>query len=155
MHMRQAACAAVLLLASAAGASAQQPTGTAGTVPASTATARNASASNAPQVDVSKLPIDMARIRRQLVRVNVREERDGLSLRYQIDVFAQAPPIDLFPSSGLDLNFWTGPAPYGAPTHRQFLNLWTPQEHRGQPADFGALFRWLADKSTGEKNPKK
>jgi hypothetical protein len=97
----------------------------------------------------------MARIRRQLVRVNVREERDGLSLRYQIDVFAQAPPIELFPSSRLDPNFWSSPAPYGAPTHSQFLNLWTPQEHRGQPADFGALFRWLADKSTGEKNPKK
>ena len=141
MHMRQAACAAMFGLAVAAGASAQQPG----------ATVRVAS----PGIDVSKLPIDMARIRRQLVRVNVREERDGLSLRYQIDVFAQAPPIDLFPSSRLDPNFWTGPAPYGAPTHRQFLNLWTPQEHRGQAADFGALVRWLADKSTGEKNTKK
>jgi len=152
--MRQAACAAVLVLATVAGASAQQPTGTAGVAPAGSGSA-TASAGNAPQVDVSKLPIDMARIRRQLVRVNVREERDGLSLRYQIDVFAQAPPIDLFPSSGLDPNFWTGPAPYGAPTHRQFLNLWTPQEHRGQAADFGALVRWLGDKSTGEKNTKK
>lgn len=141
MHMRQAACAAVLVLALSAGVSAQQPG----------AAVRVASQG----VDVSKLPIDMARIRRQLVRVNVREERDGLSLRYQIDVFAQAPPIDLFPSSRLDPNFWTGPAPYGAPTHRQFLNLWTPQEHRGQAADFGALVRWLADKSTGEKNTKK
>jgi hypothetical protein len=134
-------------MASVAGASAQQPTATTGVAqPRVEASSR---------VDVTKLPIDMARIRRQLVRVTVREERDGLNLRYQVDVFAKAPPIDLFPSSRLDPNFWTGPAPYGAPTHRQFLNLWTPQEHRGQAADFGALVRWLADKSTGEKNTKK
>ena len=124
MQIRQAACAAVLVLALAGGASGQQPASTVRVT--------------SPGLDVSKLPIDMARIRRQLVRVDVREERDGLGLRYMIDVFAQAPAIELFPSARLDPNFWTGPAPYGAPTHRQFLNLWTPQEHRGQAADFGA-----------------
>ena len=102
-------------------------------------------------VDVNKLPIDMSRIRRRLDRVNVREERDGLSLRYMIDVFAQAPAIELFPSSRLDPNFWTGPTPYGAPTHREFLNLNTPIEHRGSVANIGALGRWLADKSSGDK----
>ncbi len=140
MHIRAAARAAVLVLALAAGAAAQQPA----------ATVRVAS----PGIDVSKLPINIDRIRRQLVRVDVREERDGLSLRYMVDVFAQAPAIELFPASRLDPNFWTGPAPYGAPTHRQFLNLWTPQEHRGQAADFGALIRWLGDRS-GDKNNKK
>ncbi len=103
-------------------------------------------------IDVSKLGIDVSRIRRQLVRVNVREERDGLNLRYIVDVFGQSPGIDLFPSSKIDPNYWTSPAPYGAPTHREFLNLWTPQEHRAPAADFGALIRWLGDKSTGEKN---
>ena len=81
-------------------------------------------------IDASKLPVDIARIRRQLVRVTVREERDGLNLRYLVDVFAQAPAIELFPSARLDPNYWTGPAPYGAPAHRDFLNLWTPQGHR-------------------------
>lgn len=107
-----------------------------------------------PAVDVSKLPIDMARIRRELARATVREERHGLNLRYIVDVFGQAPAIDLF-SSPTDPNFWTGPAPYGAPTHRDMLYMITPQEHRAPAADFGALFRWLADKSTGEKNPRK
>jgi hypothetical protein len=80
--MRQAACAAVLVMASVAGASAQQPTATTGVAqPRVEASSR---------VDVTKLPIDMARIRRQLVRVTVREERDGLNLRYQVDVFAKA-----------------------------------------------------------------
>jgi hypothetical protein len=154
MHLSQAAVATICVLGMAgapvlaqngaqSGAATPKTVGTAGTI--------------APaQVDVSKLPIDMSRIRRQLVRVNVREERDGLRLRYMVDVFAQAPGIDLFPSGKIDPNFWTGPAPYGAPAHRDFLNLWTPQEHRGRAADFGSLFRWLSDKSTGEKNtPKK
>jgi hypothetical protein len=130
--------AAAPLAAQSVQAQPSQPVGTAGVM-------------SAP-IDVSKLGIDVSRIRRQLVRVNVREERDGLNLRYIVDVFGQSPGIDLFPSSKIDPNYWTSPAPYGAPTHREFLNLWTPQEHRAPAADFGALIRWLGDKSTGEKN---
>jgi hypothetical protein len=114
-----------------------QPVGTAGV--------------NPPPIDVYKLGIDIARIRRQLVRYEVREERDGLRLRYAVDVFAQAPGIDLFPASKVDPNFWTSPAPYGAPTHREFLNLWTPQEHRAPAADIGALVRWFADRDKNKK----
>jgi hypothetical protein len=147
MHLRQAVVAALCVLGTAGAPAFAQ-----GVAPTKAETVGTAGSVAVAPVDVSKLPIDMSRIRRQLVRVNVREERDGLSLRYMVDVFAQAPGIDLFPSGKLDPNFWTGPAPYGAPAHRDFLNLWTPQEHRGQAADFGALVRWLADKSTGEKN---
>ncbi len=102
-----------------------------------------------PAFDASKLGIDLSRVRRQLARVTVREESDGMKLRYAVDVFAPAPPLDLFPSSRIDPNYFTGPTPYGAPTHREFLNLNTPIQHRNYPADFGALFRWLADKSKG------
>ncbi len=108
-----------------------------------------------PALDASKLGVDIARVRRGLVRVTVREERDGLKLRYAVDVFAQAPPLDLFPSSRIDPNYFTGPVPYGAPTHREFLNLNTPIQHRNTPADFGALFRWLADKSKGDDSTRK
>jgi hypothetical protein len=107
------------------------------------------------QVDTAKLGIDIARVRRQLVRVTVREERDGIKLRYAVDVFGIAPPLDLFPSAKLDPNYFTGPAPYGAPTHREFLNLNTPIEHRNYPADVGAFFRWLSDKSKGDDKPRK
>ena len=108
-----------------------------------------------PALDASKMGVDIARVRRGLVRVTVREERDGLKLRYAVDVFGQAPPLDLFPSSRIDPNYFTGPAPYGAPTHREFLNLNTPIQHRNTPADFGALFRWLADKSKGDDSTRK
>lgn len=119
----------------------QEPVGTTGTAP--------------PAVDASKLGVDIARVRRQLARVTVREERDGMRLRYAVDVFAQAPPLDLFPSARVDPNYFTGPVPYGAPTHREFLNLNTPVQHRNYPADFGALFRWLADKSKGDDSKTK
>jgi hypothetical protein len=119
----------------------QQPVGTAGTAP--------------PQVDASKLGVDIARVRRQLVRVTVREERDGMKLRYAVDVFGMAPPLDLFPSARIDPNYFTGPVPYGAPSHREFIDLNTPIEHRNYPADVGALFRWLNEKTTREKNKPK
>jgi hypothetical protein len=95
-------------------------------------------------VDVSKLPIDLERIQRQLRQATVREEHDGLNLRYIVDVFGQAPRIDLFPDRQTLL---TGPVPYGAPTHRQMIEMITPQEFRAPAADLGGLFRWLADKS--------
>ena len=95
-------------------------------------------------VDVSKLPVDLQRIQRQLRQTTVREERDGLNLRYVVEVFGQAPRIDLFPERQTLL---TGPVPYGAPTHQQMIEMITPQEFRSPAADFGALFRWLADRS--------
>jgi hypothetical protein len=95
-------------------------------------------------VDVSKLPVDLARIERQLRQASVREERDGLNLRYFVDVFGQAPRLELFAPQE---NLLTGPVPYGAPTHQQMIEMITPQEHRAPAADFGALFRWLADKA--------
>lgn len=103
-----------------------------------------------PPVDARRLGVDLARIQRQLVRVSVREERDGLNLRYAVDVFGIAPPLDLFPTARVDSNFFTSPAPYGAPTHRDFLNLNTPIQHRAPAADFGALFRWLSDRAKAD-----
>lgn len=120
----------------------QEAVGTSGSVPKGN--------SAQPTLDAGKLGIDIARVRRGLVRVTVREERDGLKLRYAVDVFGTAPPIDLFPNARIDPNYFTGPVPYGAPTHREFLNLNTPIQHRNTPADFGALFRWLADKSKSD-----
>jgi len=95
-------------------------------------------------VDVGKLPVNLDRIQRQLQQTSVREERDGLNLRYVVDVFGRAPQIELFTKQE---NLKDGPVPYGAPTHRQMIEQITPQEYRAPAADFGALFRWLADKA--------
>jgi hypothetical protein len=102
----------------------------------------------ATTVDVSKLPIDLERIQRQLRQTSVREERDGLNLRYFVDVYAQAPRIELFSQEDRVL---TGPTPYGAPTHREMIEAVTPQEYRAPAADLSALFRWLADKAKDKK----
>jgi hypothetical protein len=99
-------------------------------------------------VDVAKLPVNVDRIQRQLQQSAVREERNGLNLRYVVDVYGQAPRIELFTKQD---RLADGPVPYGAPTHRQMIEAVTPQEYRAPAADFGALFRWLADKAKDKK----
>lgn len=95
-------------------------------------------------VDVSKLPIDLDRIQRELRESTAREEREGLNLRYFIDVYGQAPPLVLF---GPEDNLVHGPVPYGGPTHQDMLEQMTPKEFRAPAADFSALLRWLAERS--------
>jgi hypothetical protein len=94
-------------------------------------------------IDVSRLPVDLERIQRGLRDSTIREERDGLNLRYTVEVFGQAPPIVLF---GPEANLGSGPVPYGAPTHREMIDHVTPKEFRPAVADFSALLRWLAER---------
>jgi hypothetical protein len=96
------------------------------------------------ELDVSRLPVDVQRIHRELRQSAAREEREGLNLRYFVDVYGQAPPIVIF---GPEDNLTSGPVPYGGPTHKEMLEQMTPQEFRSQPADLSALFRWLADRA--------
>lgn len=105
----------------------------------------------APTVDVSRLPINLSRIQRQLQQSAVRDESDGLRLRYVVDVFGQAPRIELFGNRDFSL---TGPAPYGAPTHQDILQILTPREFSAPAANFGNLFRWLADKAKKDNSNK-
>ena len=95
-------------------------------------------------LDVSRLPVDVQRIHRELRQSAAREEREGLNLRYFIDVYGQAPPIVIF---GPEDNLTSGPVPYGGPTHKEMLEQMTPQEFRSQPADVSALFRWRAERA--------
>ena len=137
MHLRHSAIAALLLAGFAQAAAAQSaptPTGTSG---------RDGVVA---VVDVSRLPIDLRRIEREFRQTTIREERDGtgLNLRYFVDVYAKAPDIVLFTPED---NLYYGPVPYGAPTHREMVDMMTPQEHRAPAAEFGNLFRWLAGKA--------
>jgi hypothetical protein len=95
------------------------------------------------QVDVSRLPINIDRIQRQLRQTTIREERDGLNLRYIVDVYGQAPRIELFTKQD---NLRSGAVPYGAPTHQDMLNVMTPQEYRAPAANFGNLLNWFSGK---------
>ena len=100
------------------------------------------------QVDVSRLPINIDRIHRQLRQTTVREERDGLNLRYIVDVYGQAPKLEFFTKQD---SLRDGAVPYGAPTHQDMLNVMTPQEYRAPAADFGSLLRWFSSRSGDKK----
>ena len=95
-------------------------------------------------LDVSRLPVDLERVQRGLRQSAVREEREGLNLRYTVEVYGQAPPIVLF---GPEARLGSGPVPYGAPTHREMIDHVTPKEFRAPAADLSALLRWLAERA--------
>ena len=140
MTFRQGFTAAVLLLGLTDAAAAQSVVAL--STPAAPAPAA------APEIDVSRLPIDLRRIEKSFRQTTIREQRDGLNLRYFVDVYAKAPAIVLFTKED---NLLNGPVPYGAPTHREMLDMITPKEHRAPAADLGALFRWLS----GDKDKNK
>ena len=98
-----------------------------------------------PGIDVDRLPINLSRVRRELIAVTTeRRDEDGLNLRYEIQVFGQAPEIRLFTPAD---NLTTGPVPYGAPTHQEIIRHITPKEFSSPVMDFNGLFRWLAQKT--------
>lgn len=144
MTLKQAVSTAVLIntallgLADAAAAQSVVAITTAAPAPAAAPAA-------APAIDVKRLPIDLKRIQRSFRQGSIREEHDGLNLRYFVDVYAKAPDLVLLTKED---NLFYGPVPYGGPTHREMLDMMTPKEHRAPAADFGALFRWLS----GDKN---
>jgi len=81
----------------------------------------------ATTIDVSRLPIDIKRIEQRFRQGQIREERDGLNLRYFVDVFAKAPNIVLFTKED---NLQYGGVPHSAPTHSDMLEMMTPREYR-------------------------
>jgi hypothetical protein len=129
MHLKRASLIGLLIIGVAHAAAAEQTSADGGRLPTS--------------IDVSRLPIDLAKITRELRQTQSTESRDGLHIRYTIDVYGAAPRIEFFTKTD---NLQTGPVPYGAPTHREMINQVTPQEFRAPIADFSALLRWLADR---------
>ena len=111
---------ALFSLAQTVAAQSAQPTGTSG----STAVTPGVVATT---IDVSRLPIDMRRIEQRFRQGQIREERDGLNLRYFVDVFAKAPNIVLFTKED---NLLYGGVPRSAPTHSDMLEMMTPRQYR-------------------------
>ena len=102
------------------------------------------SAEERSRVDVDRLPLNLNRIQRELRHAADLEQREGLNLRYVINIYGQAPALEIFNEES---NLVNGPVPYGAPTHRELIDHVTPQQFRAPVADFGALMRWLADRN--------
>ena len=105
--------------------------------------AHAASAQQTP-VDVNRLPIDLARVTSQLRQSAATQSHNGLHIRYTVDVYGQAPRLELFTKQD---NLTSGPVPYGAPTHREFIEHVTPIEYRAPAANFAALIAWLTEKA--------
>jgi len=93
-------------------------------------------------VDVDRLPLDLGRIQRELRRSPDSESHEGLKLRYFLQIYGAAPDLKIFTEAD---NLVHGPVPYGAPTHREMLNVMTPQEFRTPVMDFSSLFRWASE----------
>ena len=125
---------ALLVVGLASGASAQTPE----------PVTEPAAAAPAAKEPAEQYGLNLARIQRGLRKSAERQDYDGLNLRYYINVYAPAPSIKLF--TPLD-NLLYGQAPYGGPTHRDMMNVMTPQEFRAPVADFSGIARWLADKA--------
>jgi hypothetical protein len=125
MGIRAGGMAAAGLLLMAAMAAAQTPE----TPPPS---------QNDSGVDVARLPVDLDRIGRKLQQARVQ----GRGLHFNVDVFAEAPPLLLFTPQD---NLRWGPVPYGTPLHQEMMNVITPQHFRSPMMDFSSLLRWLND----------
>ena len=89
----------------------------------------------APAVDASKLGVSLSRIRRELVQAEESTASDSpLKLSFTVQVIGVAPKIDLLEGFRLE-----GAIPYGAPTHREILQVLTPKEHSGGAFPISAL----------------
>ena len=87
-------------------------------------------ATTTPGVDLARLPVNVGRIGRQLQQAQVREERDGLKIRYTIEVYGELPKIQYI--TPLD-NILTGDVPRTAPTHADMIRMMTPLEFSTPP----------------------
>ena len=128
MTFRLTALTAVFLLGTAQAAIAQSAAPVSTVQAAAPASAAPVAVATTGTLDVSRLPVNIARIQREFRAATIREQRDGLNLQYFVEVYAKAPPLVFLTKED---NLVHGPVPYGAPTHRDMLWMLTPQEHRG------------------------
>jgi hypothetical protein len=129
----------VMLLASPLTAHAGQPSEKPATKPEGAQSAAKAPPS-------SELPVSLVRIRRKLAQAPA-SKSDGLKLEYYVEVYGKSPRLDFL----AEFDATSGAVQYGSPTHREFLDLVTPQEFKSPPADLLtptlALMKWLAEKA--------
>ena len=90
-------------------------------------------------LDGPTVALNLGRIKYHLALSQVREESASLlRLEYRLSVYGVAPPIEFL--EGFDTQY--GAVPFGAPTHADFLNLWTPREFRAPTVPLMPLIRW-------------
>jgi hypothetical protein len=115
------------------------------------ALAQDAQPAAAPQIDAAKLGVDLNRIQRglRLAESKERSAAEGLRLDFSIQVYGQAPRIEVL--KGIDL--FNGAVPGTAPSHNQMIEFWTPAIYRTPGLPISALAAWAA-KHLWEKSRK-
>jgi hypothetical protein len=112
-----------------------------------------AESGSAASIDGAKLGVSFDRIRIQLAaKPETKTPIGGLKIQETIQVIGTAPKIQLWDPETAKLA--TGPVPWGAPTHKDFIDLVTPQEFKTYPMDINALLQWLMQR-LAEKTEKK
>lgn len=93
-------------------------------------------------IDATKLGVDLSRIQRGLRLAETKEKSaaHGLRLDFSIQVYGQAPRIEVL--DGIDL--FNGAVPGTAPSHRQMIEHWTPPIYRQPGLPISALAYWAA-----------
>jgi hypothetical protein len=81
------------------------------------------------------LGLSFDRIKRALRLQPASTAQTPLKLEFYVEVFADAPPILLFQPGELA----TGPVPYGAPTHSDVLDLFTPMEFKSPSVPISSI----------------
>jgi hypothetical protein len=95
-----------------------------------------------PTIDATKLGVDLSRIQRGLRLAETKEKStaEGLRLDFSIQVYGQAPRIEVL--KGIDL--FNGNVPGTAPSHNQMIEFWTPPIYRTPGLPVSALAFWAA-----------
>jgi len=101
------------------------------------AVSRAQTADPTPALNAGAMGISLSRIARRLDAESAARSEgvSPLKLEYHVDVFGNAPQLRFF--TGQDLIY--GAVPGSAPTHRDMLNLVTPQAFRSPRVDFLSL----------------
>ncbi|HEY7450425.1 MAG TPA: hypothetical protein VH702_19875 [Vicinamibacterales bacterium] len=106
-------------------------------------------------VNADQLGVSLDRIRLRFQRTGLFEpvfDSDKLKLSTYVDVVGKAPPLRLFgPDSNLKNELTSRAVPFGGPTHRDMVQVMTPQEFRTPAMDMTALFEWLSKQFDKDK----
>jgi hypothetical protein len=100
-------------------------------------------------VNADELGVSIDRIRLRFRRgsfFNDAFDPSKLKLTAYVDVVAKAPEIKLFGADPRTVKeqLTSRAVPFGAPTHRDVVQMVTPPEFRTPPMDLTALINWLA-----------
>lgn len=95
------------------------------------------------QIDASKLGVSLSRIQRGLRTAETKEQssRDGLRLQFEVQVYGEAPRIQVL--NGIDL--FNGQVPGSSPSHNQMIEYWTPVIYRTPGLPISTLAYWAAE----------